>query len=138
MMQDGGMAEESLSEHCSLLAKPGGPPKPKELPADCPKDAAYIRGADVNGGAHIFKSTSNPLIFEGGKGDDKVTIVGNKDNVLVKGGEGNDSLTVQDTTTWMVQRLSPEGVLLLIALAIVFAAIAAIVWKAMPRPSELD
>ncbi|WP_395331023.1 hypothetical protein WBP06_01165 [Novosphingobium sp. BL-8H] len=105
------MASEPLSEHCSLMSKPGGPPKPATRPPDCPKDAAYIK--TVGGGSWTLPSNAPfPIVFEGGDGDDKVTVVGqSKGGVMVFGGKGNDSLLVEDRWAWLAHELGPAGTL---------------------------
>lgn len=129
------MIDEPLSEHCDLMAKPGGPPKPASLPADCPKDAAYIKS--VGGGAMTIPgNTPFPLVFEGGDGDDKVTVVGSgKAGVLVRGGKGNDSLVIEDTSIWLANKLGPSGVLLIVAAMITLTALVVIAWRAL-RPGR--
>ncbi|MFC0687543.1 hypothetical protein [Novosphingobium clariflavum] len=112
------MANEPLSEHCSLLSKPGGPPRPADRPADCPKDAAYIKPVGA-GTSTLPGNAPFPIVFEGGDGDDKVTLVGqSKAGVMVFGGKGNDSLLVEDRWTWLVHELTPPGAL---SLALVIA-----------------
>lgn len=125
------MPQVSLSEHCSLMAKPGGPPKPATRPADCPPDAAYITA--VGGGAMTIPGNAPfPIVFEGGDGDDHVTIVGSgKGGVLVRGGRGDDSLVVHDQWTWLARQIGPGGVLLLGLAGIVFAAVVTIAWRAL-------
>jgi len=125
------MAVESLSDHCSLMARQGGPPKPSVRPADCPKDAAYIKA--IGGGAFTIPGSAPfPIVFEGGDGDDKVTVVGDGHaGVLVRGGRGNDSLTVESDRVWLAERIGSNGLLLIAAMSIAFAALVAIIWRAL-------
>ena len=149
------MAEEALSEHCSLMERPGGPPKPAERPADCPKDAAYVKGT----GGMIFPNDAPfPFVIEGGNGDDKVVIVGRAPGgLMVHGGKGDDSVTivdgdsgrgtveraharlvggksdggvlVQDRSTWITGEIGPASVVTLVAITL--SAVAAICWRAL-------
>ncbi|WP_375396247.1 hypothetical protein [uncultured Sphingomonas sp.] len=131
------MPDEPLSEHCSLMARSGGPPKPKERPADCPPDAAYIKTIG-KGGAWTLPSTTFPIVFEGGDGDDKVTVIGNGGKgVLVSGGKGNDSLTVESDWVWLSNTIGPGASLMLAALVIVLAAIVILAWRAL-TPGDRD
>jgi hypothetical protein len=140
VVQDRTMPER-LSDHCSLMAVPGGPPKPKERPADCPKDGVYIKGANKNGGITIDGPIPYPIIYEGGDGNDSVTIVGGTSDkgIVIDGGKGDDSLTVIDRWSWFVGHLSPGGALALGSLAIVFAAVTIIAWRALtPDKAKTD
>lgn len=123
------MADEPLSEHCSLMSEPGGPAKPAERPTDCPKDAAYIKGS---GGTVHPANAPFPIIFEGGDGNDKVVVVGRAPGgFLMRGGKGNDSLTIEDRWTWLAREIGPSGLITLGVIAITLAALVAISWRAL-------
>lgn len=126
------MPDEPLFDHCSLMTRPGGPPRPTERPADCPKDGVYIKAAPHNGGATIDGNIPYPVIFDGGDGNDSVTIIGHPANrYIINGGKGDDSLTVQDQATWLVGRLSPTATLMLGVLALGLAAVVVVAWRAL-------
>lgn len=123
------MAEEPLSEHCSLMSRAGSPTKPAARPADCPKDAVYIKGS---GGTILPGNAPFPFIFEGGDGDDKVVVVGHaKGGLLFRGGKGNDTLTLEDRWTWLAREIGPPGLFLLAVIALTLAALVAISWRAL-------
>lgn len=125
------MPTEPLSELCSQMAHPGR----KTLPADCPEGAAYIKTNDAGSDHVIPGELGYPVVFEGGEGDDKVTVVGSGGKpVMVSGGKGEDALLVVDRQTWLLDSLGPAGTLFLGAAAIVFAAIAIIAWRWLPKP----
>jgi len=127
--------DEPLSEHCSLMAKPGGPPKAQTQPADCPKDGIYIKTAAKNGGITLPPGSPFPIVVEGGDGNDSVTVIGPQHMpITVSGGKGDDNITVKSEWIWAVDKLTPTGVLFLAALLIVLATLAVIVWRALaPR-----
>lgn len=88
------MAAERFSDHCSLMMHP----ERTTRPADCPEDASYIISSEAGGQFKLPANAPFPLVFDGGEGDDKVTVVGEGDKgVLVLGGKGNDSLMVRDS-----------------------------------------
>jgi hypothetical protein len=123
------MATEPLSEHCSLMSKPDGPPKPAELPADCPKDAAYVKW---DGDIALSGNKDFPVVIEGGDGNDKITVVGSgKAGVRVDGGGGNDTLTAESEWVWLAQQVGPTGLIFVAALGITLATIAMIAWRAL-------
>lgn len=125
------MPDEPLSEHCSLMARPGGPAKPAERPADCPIDAVYIKGS---GGTIRPGNAPFPFIFEGGDGDDKVVVVGQaKGGLLMRGGKGNDTLTIENNWVWLARQVGPTGILLVAAFAITLAGVVVLCWRAL-RP----
>ena len=117
------------------MAHPGGPPAPARLPADCPKDAAYIRTVGKGGHWTLPNNGAFPIVFEGGDGNDSVTVIGRDGKgVLVYGGRGDDRLTVQARWSYTLDRVGPPVALLLAGLAIVLAAVATIAWRALsPR-----
>ncbi|PXA86134.1 hypothetical protein DMC47_35420 [Nostoc sp. 3335mG] len=117
------------------MGKPGGPPPPKDLPPDCPPHAAYIKTIG-NGHWDIPGTAPFPIVFEGGDGNDSVTVIGQGHQpVIVSGGKGNDSLQVEDRWTFFVDRLGPHGVVTLGVVGLVFVAIAVIAWRAL-GPNE--
>lgn len=121
-----------LSDHCSLMAQQSEP-KPKVRPADCPKDAAYIKTVD-KGGEYTLAGASFPIVFEGGGGDDKVTVVGDGgQGIIVDGGRGNDSLTIHNGWSFVIREIGPGASLALAALTIVFVTIGLIAWRAQAR-----
>jgi hypothetical protein len=123
---------ERLSDHCDLMAQPGHPPPPKVRPADCPKDGVYIQTTDAGGHWLMHGDPPYPIVFEGGEGNDGVTIVGKTSNpVMMDGGKGDDSLTVIDSWDWALSRLGSHEITFLGATGIVLAALAAIGWKAL-------
>jgi hypothetical protein len=122
------MSDEPLSRHCSLMAHP----ERTTLPADCPEGAVYIRHTDEGGDFVLDPVAPFPIVIEGGKGEDKVTVIGTPANpVLIDGGEGNDSVRLQGQASWLAGRLAPEGMVFLGALLIVFATIAVLGWRAL-------
>ena len=125
------------SERCSLMAKPGDPPAPKTRPADCPKDAAYIKTTDA-GGSLTLPDAPFPLVFEGGDGNDSVTVRGNASHgIIVAGGKGDDSLLVEGTSMPLSLEAVPVwAVVLLGALLITFATIAVLGWRALGNASR--
>ena len=128
------MPHERLSDHCSLMARPGGPPPPKERPADCPKDGAYIKMVDKGGAMSIPGSPPFPIVFEGGDGDDQLTVRGGPGKgVIFDGGKGNDGMTIgsDSTPVLLVGQIGAGGMLFLAALAIMLAAIVIIAWRAL-------
>jgi hypothetical protein len=119
------------------MAKPGGPPRPTKLPADCPKDAAYIHVAGSEGVSMHLPSTDFPLVFEGGDGNDKVILDKSASKgVLVFGGRGNDSLIVESGWAKFADRIEPASAVFLVTLALALTLVGAIVWRASgpPRP----
>jgi hypothetical protein len=123
------MAEEPLSEHCSLMSRPGDPAKPAERPADCPKDAVYIKGS---GGTILPGNAPFPFVFEGGDGDDKVVVVGQaQGGLLFRGGKGSDTLTLEDRWTWFAREIGPPGLIMIIVIALTLAALVTISWRAL-------
>ena len=121
-----------LSEHCSLMGRPGGPPPPKQLPPDCPKGAAYIKTTDKGSNFTIRGDAPFPLVFEGGDGNDTLTLVGHHDQqILVSGGKGNDSVRIEDPWAMLVTQLDSQGVVVLGALALALAAVVIIGWRAL-------
>jgi hypothetical protein len=126
------MPAEPLSEHCSLMQRPGGPAKPTARPADCLDDAAYIKTTPGGSRLVIPGDSPYPIVFEGGEGDDKVVVVGDGGRpVLVGGGKGNDALTVQTELDWLVGTLGPGGLALLGSAALICALLALIAWRAL-------
>ena len=123
------MAEVPLSEHCSLMSRPGGLVKPAVRPTDCPKDAVYIKGT----GATILPGDAAfPFVFEGGDGDDKVVVVGQAaGGILVRGGKGNDSLTIEDPWVWVAQEIGPYGLTFLASATIMLVTLVTICWRAL-------
>jgi hypothetical protein len=132
---------EPLSEHCSLMAKPGGPAKPAQRPADCPKDAAYIKTVDEGGDFKIPGYAPFPVVFEGGKGDDHVTLIGSGGKVLVRGGEGNDSLLVKESAPLWQQPFALQGDAIIVIAGLVCGSILSgmLIWRSSSRkPAERD
>lgn len=130
------MPRERLSDHCSLMARPGGPPPPKQRPADCPVDGAYIKMVDKGGKFEIPGSPPFPIVFEGGDGNDALTVRGGPGKgVIFDGGKGNDRMTVgtDSVPIQLLDRLGTGGTLVIAALAIVFATIAILGWRALTR-----
>jgi hypothetical protein len=109
-----------------------------DLPPDCPEGAAYIHNSDKGRDFVLHPIAPFPLVIEGGEGEDNVTVVGTPRNpVIIDGGKGNDSVIVQDRVTWLAGRLSPESVVILAALLIVFATIGLLGWRALStRPAR--
>ena len=129
------MRREPLSEHCSLMMHP----ERTTLPPDCPEGAAYIHNTDKGGDYVLHPITPFPLVIEGGEGEDNVTVVGTpRAPVMIDGGKGNDSVIVQDRVTWLVGRLTPESVIVLGALLIVFATISLLGWRALSTRAARD
>jgi hypothetical protein len=126
------MQPESRSEHCSLMAHPGGPPKPKVRPADCPKDAAYIKTTDAGGKFTLPGDAPFPVVFEGGDGNDSVTVEGSGHGIIVNGGKGDDSLLVRDQGMLpSIEGVPAYALLLFGALLVTLAAVAVIGWRAL-------
>jgi hypothetical protein len=127
------MPREPLSDHCSLMKHP----ERSVLPSDCPKDASYIKTGDQGSDSVLHPITPFPLVIEGGEGNDKVTVIGTPKNpVLIDGGKGNDTVVVQNESArvaWahVAARMSPEGLLFLGVVLIVFSAIGALGWRAL-------
>lgn len=132
------MAAESLSEHCSLMTRPGGAPKPSVRPSDCPKDAAYIKTTDAGRSFFLRGDVAPfPVVLDGGAGDDKVTVIGAKrGKVLVSGGDGNDSIALVDRWSWIASRFTPSELLMLATLFTVCATIALLGWRALGAPAD--
>lgn len=123
------------------MARPGGPPPPKVRPADCPKDGAYIKMVDAGGAMQLPGDPPFPIIFEGGEGNDSVTVLGGPGKgILMDGGKGDDSLTVGDERGLTIQsvlpvaQLTPTTTLILGAFAITLAAVVIIAWRMLSPP----
>ena len=130
------MPRERLSDHCSLMARPDRPPPPKERPADCPLNGAYIKMVDRGGTLEIPGSPPFPIVFEGGDGNDQLTVKGGPGKgVIFDGGKGNDRMTIgsDPPLAQVVDRLGASGALLIAALALVLATIAILGWRALQR-----
>lgn len=132
------MQDQPRSEHCSLMARPGGPPKPKTRPADCLKDAAYIKTTNSGGKFALPGDAPIPIVFEGGDGNDSVTVEGSgAHGIIVDGGKGDDSLLVRDAGILPSIPGVPDYAMLLFgALLVTLVTIAVIGWRALGNPSD--
>jgi hypothetical protein len=122
------MREEPLSEHCSLMMHP----ERATRPSDCPPDAVYIKTVDKGGAFEFDADAPFPLVIEGGEGNDKMAIVGTPNNpVLVNGGRGDDEILFQSNWIWLGEQLNSTSILLLIALIGTLTVVALLGWRAL-------
>ena len=123
------MSQTSLSARCTLSDQPNAPSPPKGDP--CPKGAVYIK-TTKNGSEFALPNDSEfPIVFEGGDGDDKVTITGNgAQKIKVSGGAGNDSMTVVDPWATLMQQLGPYPIVGAFVLLLFFALIGYVAHRA--------
>lgn len=117
-----------LSQRCSLLAHPGEH-APTVRPAECPKNAAYIHEVGPAGGhLRVPGSLPIPIVFEGGSGNDRITVIGqSKNGVYVDGGAGDDSMVVISDASWLGRRQGLRETDVLVLLGIVVLLLAAAV-----------
>ena len=123
------MSQAPLSARCTLSDQPNAPSPPEG--GLCPKDAVYIK-TTKNGSDFALPSNSEfPIIFEGGDGNDKVTITGNgAQKIKVSGGAGDDSMTVVDPWANLMQQLGPYPIVGAFVLLLFFSLIGYVAHRA--------